>query len=601
MNYKERLALIRSALKNRKIDAFIIPNSDPHLGTNLVAHWRIIEWISGFTGSAGTLVITKDFYGLWTDSRYLIQAEYQLRGLGISVLNIAGSENQGWMEWLSKNLEKGNRIAIDGRIMSISQFKRLENLVNENNLTINFESDLISELWTDRPVLPDKKAFNHEVKYSGRDRLSKINEVRKEMHDSAIDYQLLASPDDIMWLLNIRGGDLEFSPLLLSFAILSDDQILLFADENKIPLSIAHEFDKLGIVILPYEEIYSVLSAIETDTSLLVSPTTTSAMLYRSIPEGVRLIEDLTIPAKLKAVKNEVEIEGLSKCMLRDGTALTKFFYNLEKIKGSQPLTEITVTTILNRIRAQQENFVGLSFSSIVAYNAHAALPHYSAVPDTDADINPVGILLTDSGSHYFEGTTDITRTICLGEPTDLLKKDFTLVLKGMINLALAKFPSGTYGYQLDILARKALWENGFNYGHGTGHGVGFCLNVHEGPHGISPLAGTVRYPLQPGMVVTDEPGIYRQGLHGIRTENMLLCVEDEVTEFGNFLKFNTLSLCYIDTSLVDISLLEKSEINWLNNYHTVVYEKLSPYLDEDEKQWLRIKTSPLINPALNT
>ncbi len=443
--------------------------------------------------------------------------------------------------------------------------------------------------------MPFSVAFDLPVIYSGKERESKIAEVRDLMKRRNAGFQLLASTDDIMWLLNIRGNDIKYSPLLICFAIVGEEQILLFIDEAKIPYKLAAEFDKAGIVILPYEETAAILSTLPAGHSILLNPLTTSAGLYNSIPSGMRIIEEVTIPGFLKAIKNKVEIENIGRAMIKDGIALTRFFFWLETESAAESLTELSLAEKLLSFRAGQEDFLVPSFSSIIAFKEHGALPHYSATPDTDSKIGHDGILLIDSGGQYLNGTTDITRTIALGRPTAKQVKDFTLVLKGNIGLAMAKVPAGTRGIQLDILARKALWENGLNYGHGTGHGVGFCLNVHEGPQSISPAdsAGSKTI-IEPGMLISDEPAIYREGEYGIRIENLILCYEDEESEFGQFLKFDTLSLCYIDKSLIDISLLEKKEITWLNSYHSSVYEKLSPWLTEAAKQWLKEKTDPV-------
>lgn len=593
MNYKERLNLIRSSMKEKGIDALLIPDTDPHISSNLAAHWRIVEWISGFTGSAGTLVITMNMAGLWTDSRYFIQAESQLAGSGIYLMNSTNAEREGFYKWLAENTENGGTIGVDGRLFSIRNFNRLSGLIRDKNIKIEPDCDLITEHWTDRPALPEFKAFELPLEFTGKDRSSRIRDVRIEMENSQTDYHLLTSPDDIMWLLNIRARDTEYSPLLLSFAIIGKEQILLFADENKIPPAMAVDFDNLGIVILPYDETDSVLSHLDDGASVLLSPGSTSAIIYKAIAKGVKIIEEVSVPSKFKSIRNSIETEGLERIMIRDGVALTKLFFYVEHEIGSSALSEMTVSAKLNELRSGQENFISLSFASIIASNAHSALPHYTPSDITDTNLKE-GILLIDSGSHYFDGTTDITRTIAIGTPSATMKKDFTLVLKGMIRLACAKFPAGTFGYQLDILARKDLWESGLNYGHGTGHGVGFCLNVHEGNFGISPLAGSNQVPLMPGIVISDEPAVYRAGEYGIRTENLLLCHTGEETGYGPFLQFKTLSLCYIDTSLIEISLLDKSEIDWINNYHSEVFNKLSPYLTIEEADWLRRKTASI-------
>lgn len=580
-------------MKEYGIDAYIIPSADPHLGENIPDHWRIIPWLTGFTGSSATVVITQSFAGLWTDSRYFIQAEQQLNGSGFILMKPLLNGNNDFTDWLKENVNDGNRIAFDGNTFSLNRLRKLENALKSRNIIIDIEGELISEMWTDRPVLPDDMAFDHDLSFCGVSRSDKIARVREKMNQMGVNYHLLCAPDDIMWLLNIRGGDVKFSPLLSAFAIIGEEQILLFADENKIPLKIASEFDKLNIVILPYEETAAILSALPGDSAILISPSFTSAILYKSIPGEMKIIEDVSIPARLKSIKNKTEISNIGKVMIKDGVALTKFFYWFETTGTSTNLTEISIADKLDEFRSGQDNYMGPSFQTISAFNDHGALPHYNASPETDYKISGNGILLIDSGGQYPGGTTDITRTVAIGRPSSRQKTDFTLVLKGMISLAMAKFLSSTRGYQLDILARKALWEHGLNYGHGTGHGVGFFLNVHEGPQSISPASNPDSNSfIQPGMLISDEPAIYREGEYGIRIENLILCYEDEETEFGKFLRFDTVSLCYIDKNLIDKALLEIKEIDWLNSYHSDVYEKLSPHLTAEEKEWLKGKTS---------
>jgi Xaa-Pro aminopeptidase len=591
----EKLSLLQAALKDNSIDYYIIPSADPHLGEYIPDHWRIIPWLTGFTGSAATVVVTDSFAGLWTDSRYFIQAENQLKDSGFDQMSSGLPGNKDFITWLSENLDKESTIGIDGRTCSLWLLRSIEKLSLSKASIININCDLISELWSDRPLVSDLSAFDHPIRFCGKERSIKIGEVREEMKKNDVGYHLITSPDDIMWLLNIRGHDVSYSPLLSSFAIVGEEQVLFFADESKIPFKLAFEFDSLNIVMLPYEEIACILETLDPDETILITPDTTSASLFNSIPKGMTTIEDISIPTRLKAVKNKVEIENIGKLMVKDGVALTKLFYWLEHNVSSLVVSELSLSQKLYDFRSEQEDFHSPSFSSIVAYKEHGALPHYSASPETDSVITQDGILLIDSGGQYLDGTTDITRTIAMGLPTKQIKLDFTLVLKGTINLALAKFPAGTRGYQLDILARKALWEQGLNFGHGTGHGVGFFLNVHEGPQGISTKAGkNSQTAIEPGMLISDEPAIYREGEYGIRTENLILCYEDEITEFGQFLRFDTVSLCYIDKSLIDISLLDQKEIDWLNTYHSEVFDKLSPYLTEAEKFWLKEKTEPI-------
>jgi len=592
--YSAKLAALRALMKNNGIDGYLIPSADPHLSEYVPDHWKIIPWLTGFTGSAATVFVSEEFAGLWTDSRYFIQAEMQLKDTGFVLVNtVTGIKD--FTEWLSGIVHSGDKLALDGRIFSIERIRKIEKSLLHNEISLDTGCDLIGRLWTDRPPMPLSSAFDHDVKFCGKERSVKIAEVRAQMKLRGIDYQLLTSLDDIMWMLNIRGKDINFSPLLISFAVVDAEQILLFIEESKVPLRLAMEFDKLGIVMLPYEETAGMLSTLDTESFILLNPSTTSSAIFDSLPAGISIVEEISIPTRMKAVKNKIEIENTGKAMIRDGVALTRFLFWLDTNLTDPSLTEFSIAEKLDSFRAQGENYLGPSFSTIVAFNENAALPHYTPAAGSDKTISGNGILLIDSGGQYLDGTTDITRTIPVGRPVAQQKRDFTLVLKGNINLAMAKFPEGTRGSQLDILARKSLWESGLNYGHGTGHGVGFCLNVHEGPQNIGP--GTVADPknvISPGMLISDEPAIYREGEYGIRTENLIICYEDEETEFGKFLRFDTISLCYIDKSLIDISLMERREIDWLNNYHAEVYEKLSPWLSEPEKIWLKEKTSAI-------
>jgi Xaa-Pro aminopeptidase len=582
-------------MKNSGIDLYIIPSTDLHLGEYIPDHWRILSWLTGFTGSAGTIIVTDTFAGLWTDSRYFLQAENQLKNTGFVLMNPPLSEKSDLNDLLSGYLTSGSVVALDGRLFSIDRIRRIERMLGGRNISINPNIDLIPDLWTDRPPMPVSPAFDHSVIFCGKERSVKIAEVREQMKIRGADYHLLTSTDDIMWLLNIRGNDVRYSPLMISFAVVGEEQIILFTEESKIPFKLASEFDRLGIVILPYEETEGMLSTLSQEATVLLNPLTTSAALYYSLSKNVKILEDITIPTRLKAIKNNTEIENIRKVMIRDGVALSKFFYWLENIIGSETTSELSLGSKIDSLRSEGENYLGPGFSTIVAFNQNGALPHYNANKESDKSIEANGILLVDSGGQYLDGTTDITRTISTGIPSPQQKQDFTLVLKGMIDLAMAKFPAGSKGYQLDSLARRLLWENGLNYGHGTGHGVGFCLNVHEGPQSISPgFVPDAKTVIEPGMLISDEPAIYREGEYGIRIENLILCSEDKETDFGKFLKFETVSLCYIEKSLIEISLLDQKEIDWLNNYHTEVYNKISPLLSIDEGLWLRSKTESL-------
>ncbi|MBE0667626.1 MAG: aminopeptidase P family protein, partial [Bacteroidales bacterium] len=490
------------------------------------------------------------------------------------------------------NVKKGGKVAVDGRVISIGQVRLLESALGSKP---DISQDLISGIWTDRPSLPSEPAFEHPLKYAGRSRAEKIEDVRMRMRDLGADFQLLTSVDDIMWLLNIRGNDIKFSPLLLSFALVGADQVLIFTDEEKVPGTVKAAFDKEGVVLLPYDMVSRVTASLPDGSALLLSPVTTSASIYMSVPRKVTIKEDISIPTRLKAIKNSTETGNIREVMIKDGVALTRFFYWLEKNIGKEHITELTASARLEAFRMEQEGCMGPSFETIAAYNAHAALPHYGPSEQSDSELKPQGIFLLDSGGQYLGGTTDVTRTVALSMPDARMKSDFTLALKGTINLAMVKFPLGTKGFQIEVLARKALWDNGLNYGHGTGHGVGYFLNVHEGPQTIGTgSSGDMKTIIEPGMLTADEPAIYRPGEYGFRTENLILCIQDTVTDYGTFLAFETVTLCYIDTTLIEISLLDDRELNWLNEYHETVYRTLSPLLDTEEKHWLKKKTEAL-------
>ena len=593
--YRKRLAEVRALMKRKSIDALMVPSSDPHLGEYVPDYWRVIRWLTGFTGSAGTVVITGSFAGLWTDSRYFIQAEEQLDGSGYELVKLKIPHTPEHIDWLREKARKGWQAGVDGRLISVLQMRLLTAAMKEAGARVNLRADLITPLWKERPLLPAGEAFELDVNYAGITRREKLENVRQAMAVMKVDFHLLTAVDDIMWLLNIRGNDVKYCPLLLSYALVGRDQVILFADELKVPAGLRASLDRDSVVLLPYDTVAQVLGHLEEGSVLLLSPGTTAAGLWKSIATKVRVIEDLSIPTRMKAIKNPAELKNLGETMVQDGVVLTRFFHWLEKSVATGLVTELSAAAMIDGMRSEQEGCTGPSFSTIAAWNEHAALPHY--VPDeaTNARLGRKGIFLLDSGGQYFGGTTDITRTVAAGKPDAQMKKDFTLALKGTIDLAMARFPRGTRGYQLDILARKPLWDNNLNYGHGTGHGVGSFLNVHEGPQSIGTGAtADLKTGIEPGMVVSDEPAFYRPGQYGFRTENLLVCREEAVTEYGSFLTFDTVTLCYIDSTLIDVTLLDDKELGWLNDYHAVVYRKLQKKLDPDVRSWLAAKTKPL-------
>ena len=591
----KKLAAIRGRMQKEGLDAYIIPITDPHLGEYVPDHWKIIRWLTGFSGSAANVVITQDFAGLWTDSRYFIQAEEQLQGSGFVLMKLNKPHIPEYIEWITSRLEEKSIVGVDGRIMSLGIARMFGKAFERRKIQLDTGCDLISAGWKARDPFPAAEAFEHPLKYAGISRQEKIAAVRAQMKVMGADYHLLAALDDIAWLLNIRGGDVKFSPLFTSFVLISQAELLLFAGLEKIPPDLGKRLMNDGVSLVDYEKVNTELEKLEEGRSILITPAGTSVSLVGAIPGNVRLIEEISIPTRLKAVKNAVEIENIRQVMIKDGLALTRFFHWLENSLGKVRISEMSAADKLLEFRMQQADCEGPSFATIAACNEHGALPHYCPSPQTDAELEPGGIFLLDSGGQYYGGTTDVTRTVSLGKPTEQQKKDFTLALKGTINLAMAKFPLGTKAYQLDILARRALWEHGMNYGHGTGHGVGYFLNVHEGPLTIGTGAGGDHQSIiEPGMLISDEPALYRQGKYGFRTENLLLCVEDRKTEFGSFLKFETVSLCYIDTSLINRELMTEDEKAWLNEYHDLVYSILSQLLPEEIKVWLKEKTGAI-------
>ncbi|NLN30749.1 MAG: aminopeptidase P family protein [Bacteroidales bacterium] len=588
----KKLSALRLAMIRAGINVYIIPLADNHLQEYVPGHWNIVRWLAGFTGSAGILLITEDIAELWTDSRYLIQAEKELAGSGFSLVRSSLFRDKNSFVWLEELIPERSTVGFDGRIVSVNFYRRLRKSLEYKNINFVDNADLVEGIWTDRPGRPSAAIWNHPPEFSGADRSAKIARVRDLMKQRNISLHLLTSPDDIMWLLNLRGNDIKYNPVALSFAIIAPDQVCFFVDQSRLPPDIAAELKLSGVTVLPYGDFKKTLESLEKKLFILASPAGLSVAVCNSIPGSLYIIEGDSIPSLLKARKNSTEIRNIYETMIKDGLALTRFFIYLESNTGSTHITEMSLAARLEEMRSMEDGFLGPSFPAIVAFNEHAALPHYTPVADTDTRITGQGILLLDSGGHYLGGTTDITRTVCFGTPTAVQKRDFTLVLKGHIRLAGSKFPAGTKGYQLDTLAREALWHAGMDYGHGTGHGVGYCLNVHEGPCSISPAPG--RTALEAGMVMSNEPALYREGEYGIRTENLMLCCEDEETAFGRFLRFETLSLCYIDKTLIDKTMLDDQEIAWLNGYHDRVYNKLSPWLNTDERKWLRKKTEKL-------
>lgn len=589
MNIKERVEALRSLMKQNGMDAYIIPSSDPHQSEYVAEHWKARAWISGFTGSAGTVVITMNDGGLWTDGRYFIQAEKQLEGSGIRLFKMAQPGVPTYTEWLLDTLKGGGCVGFDGKLFAASKVREMNELFNKKGIKINKEHDLIDCIWKDRPEVPANPIIIHDVKFAGKSAKEKLDEVRAEMKKKGAGFYVISSLDDIAWLLNIRGNDVLNNPVVTSHVIVAMNEALLFIDERKVDEDAVKELSLSGIKVLPYESIEEHISRIASKETILLDGDRVNSKLYDAINKDCKKVEEPNVTTKLKSIKNDVEIKNLRRCLVRDGVAMVKFLYWLDENIGKTEITEISASDKLEELRSQQDYYMGLSFDTIAGYKEHAAMMHYKATKESDYSLKAEGMLLVDSGGQYLDGTTDITRTIVLGKLTEEEKRDFTLTLKGNIALSRAVFLHGSTGSNLDILARLPLWEQGIDYKCGTGHGVGFFLNVHEGPQGFRQTPNNIT--MEKGMIVTNEPGVYKEGKHGIRIENMLLVVEGQETEFGQFMGFDAITYCPIDLDGVEPSLLSDNERQWLNDYHKKVYDELSPYLNASEKEWLKRET----------
>ena len=588
MQTTEKLTTLREKLRDAGMDGYVVTTGDFHGSEYVCSFFKTRAWLSGFTGSAGTIVVTADKAGLWTDSRYFLQAASQLEGSGIELYKLALPETPSITEFLLHELHAGQAVGLDGQTYSAAEASALANKLSRKEIKLDTSADLIGGIWKDRPAVPGNPIFEMPEALSGASVHEKLDLINNQLRSEGADCLILAALDEIAWTFNIRGTDVTYNPVVVSYAFVSEDESVLFIKPEKLTAEITEHLKKEGVTLAEYSMIQRYLSRLPENSRVFVDMNKTNVSLYDAIPGNCTIVEGISPANHLKSIKNETEIKGFQNAVVKDGVALTKFYIWLEK----QMAEEISAAEKLTALRAEQPQYIMDSFGTICGYAEHGAIVHYSATPETDATLKPEGLLLIDSGAQYLDGTTDITRTIALGEPTEQMKKDFTRVLKGTISLAKSKFPAGTRGSQIDILARKALWDSGINYLHGTGHGIGHCLNVHEGPQSIRMEENPVT--LKPGMVISDEPAMYRTGEYGIRTENMILVREDSETEFGKFLGFDTLTLCFIDTSLIIIPMLSVREHAWLNKYHQMVYDKISPFLNEEEKAWLKEKTTEI-------
>ena len=593
-NIPERIAALREAMKQHKIDAYIIPTSDPHMSEYPADCWKYREWISGFTGSAGTVIITADKAGLWTDSRYFLQASTQLEGTGIELFKMMLPETPTIPEFLTHELKEGQTVGLNGETYSLADARSLEKALAEKEIKLNTNASLIDPIWKERPAIPEAPMFEMPIELSGKSTEDKLIDINKMLHKAGADCPILSALDEVAWTFNIRGTDVAYNPVVISYAFVSEKESVLFVNPKKIPAEIAEHLKKEGVTLADYGMLATFLSRLPEQTRVFIDSKRTNVAIYNALPKSSILIEGTSPANHLKSIKNETEIKGFRNAVLKDGIAMTKFYFWLEKmLKAGEKVTELSAAAKLTALRSEQPQYVMDSFASISSYGPHGAVVHYSPTPETDTELKTDSLYLLDSGAQYLDGTTDITRTIALcDEPSEQMKKDFTRALKGTIGIAKCKFPAGIRGCLIDAFARKALWDAGINYLHGTCHGIGHCLNVHEGPQSIRMEENPVI--LEPGMVMSDEPAMYRPGEYGIRTENMILIREDSETEFGKFLGFETLTLCYIDTKLVIPSMLSVREHAWLNKYHQMVYDLVSPHLTEEEKAWLKEKTAEI-------
>ena len=581
---KERIHALRMTFRPNNIKAFIIPSTDPHLSEYVAPYWMSREWISGFTGSAGTAVILMDKAGLWTDSRYFLQAEKELEGSGITLYKEMLPETPSITKFLCQNLKPGESVSIDGKMFSVQQVEQMKEDLAPYQLQVNLFGDPLKNIWKDRPSMPDAPAFIYDVKYAGKSCGEKVAAIRTELKKKGIFALFLSSLDEIAWTLNLRGSDVHCNPVIVSYLLVTQDEVVYFISPEKITQEVNEYLQEQQVSLRKYDEAESFLNSFAGE-NILIDPKKTNYAIYSAINPACKVVRGESPVTLLKAIRNEQEIAGIHHAMQRDGVALVKFLKWLEASVLSGKETELSVDRKLHEFRAAQPLYMGESFDTIAGYKEHGAIVHYSATEESDVTLQSKGFLLLDSGAQYLDGTTDITRTIALGELTEEEKTDYTLILKGHIALAMAKFPAGTRGAQLDVLARMPIWSHGMNFLHGTGHGVGHFLSVHEGPQSIRMNENPIV--LQPGMVTSNEPGVYKAGSHGIRTENLTLVCKDKEGMFGEYCKFETITLCPICKKGIIKEMLTAEEVKWFNDYHRTVYEKLSPSLNEEEKKWL--------------
>lgn len=589
----KRIADLRKEMEKADLDAYFVFGTDPHMSEYPAARWKDRAWISGFTGSAGTVVITADEAGLWTDARYFLQAEKQLAGSGIRLFRQGVEGVPCPSEWLGSKLSPSATAGADGATLSLSKQRELKGQLAKFGILFRPTEDLVDRIWEDRPVLPMEDIYQHDVRYAGADRREKITSLREALREVQCEYQFLASLADIAWLFNLRGSDIAYNPLFVGFALIGQDDAYLAVDREKMSVELISLLEEEGVSLVAYGEVGDLLKEqLQKNDRVALNPDTTNSLLGSIIAGRAATVERSDLTSEMKAVKSTVEIEGIRRAMVKDGAAMVEFLYWLSHAWEAGSLTEISVGEALAGFRSRRDGFMGESFNPIVGFRDHGAIIHYSADEESSSTIDGPGLMLIDSGGQYLDGTTDITRTVALGEPDEQQREDYTIVLKAHVSLAMARFPRGTRGFQLDGIAKSKLWERGMQYTHGTGHGVGFFLNVHEGPQSIS--ARLVDVPITPGMVCSNEPGVYREGRYGIRIENLVHVREAFSTPFGDFFNFETVTLCPFDRKLIVPQLLSIEQLEWVNDYHRRVFESLSSHLGQDERRWLEEQTDPI-------
>jgi len=592
MNILERVNSLRSLMKELNIEAYIINGNDPHLSEYVPSRWKTREWISGFTGSYGRVVVTSEKAALWTDSRYFIQAEKELKDSGIILMKDRQPDTIPYEEWLLKEVPEKSFIGADGMTLSTTEVKKLNRKLNAKGILLIKERDLVNEIWENRPSIPLEEIYDYPVKYAGISRIEKINLIRQKLVEKGAFGTFISMLDDLAWTFNIRGNDIEYTPLAMGYGYIDLERAILFIKNSKIPGALKSLLESENIEIKDYDSFITFVKNLKTGP-LLIDPDRVNCLVNDSISSKIKIIEGISIPTLLKSIKNNDEIQGMRNAHCKDGVAMINFFHWLCSSLEKTEITELLVCEKLKEFRSEQEDYVEESFYPIVGYNEHGAIVHYHVSDTTNSVIKAKGLLLIDTGGQYLDGTTDITRTVSLGPtPTDQQKRNFTFVLKGMIQLATVIFPVNSKGHSLDILAHKALWRNHMDYGHGTGHGVGHFLCVHEGP--VSIRQDFNPYSIEEGNIISDEPGVYIEGEYGIRTENLLLCRKDNRIDFGDFLSFETLTLCPIDKKLIDKELLDQEEINWINGYHDRILRELGSYFKPEVLAWLKIQCSPV-------